>query len=452
MIVVALPPIIEDFNTDLEAAGWLVTGYLIALAALQPVTGKIGDRFGRRRMMFIGLTMYAAVSLGAALAPSLVTLILFRVLQGVAGAIILPNGLALMREIISVDRRASGFGLLGAAIGIAAGLGPTLGGLLVAAADWRAVFYVNVPIIALGLFMVWRFAPKQDTTTPGTVVRVGTRLVTVPRSASAAEQRPFDFLGSVLLSVVLVGTALLVLQGRDTLSVAAIAVIALALLVAVAVLVRHEFAHPDPVIHPRLFRNRPFTAATGGVCLSNLSFYTTLIAVPIVLATNFDWSSVQIGLALTLLSGPAIVCAPLGGRLADRIGRRAPAVGGLAIATIGLLPLAILGDENTGVLLASLLVAGAGFGLALASHQTVAVESVPAEDAGVASGLFSTGRYIGSIVGSMALAVLLVTTTAGTTGFQSVAVMTTVAALLATLVSMGLPGRKDAAAWKARAA
>ena len=144
MIAVALPSIIDEFDTDIEAAGWLVTGYLIALAALQPVTGKLGDRLGRRPLMLGGLAAFAVVSLAASFAPNLAFLIVFRILQAVAVAVAIaitfPNGIAFLREMISVDRRGAGFGLLGAAIGIAAGLGPTLGGLLVAAADWRAVF------------------------------------------------------------------------------------------------------------------------------------------------------------------------------------------------------------------------------------------------------------------------------------------------------------------------
>ena len=281
MIAVAMPRIIDEFDTSLETAGWLVAGYLIVLAALQPVTGKLGDRFGRRRLMLVGLVAFAAVSLGASLAPSLGVLIVFRLLQAVTIALTLPNYVAFLRGALSADRRAAGFGMLGAAIGIAAGFGPTIGGLMIAFADWRAVFYVNIPLVALALYMAWRM---------------------VPDGSAEPQQSPFDLFGSVLVSVVLVGAGLLILQGRQSLAAPAIALIAVALAALAALLIRRELAHPDPVINPRLFRNRAFTAATGGVSLSNLSFYTTLIALPIVLAANLDWSSARIGLALTLLS------------------------------------------------------------------------------------------------------------------------------------------------------
>ena len=267
----------------------------------------------------------------------------------------------------------------------------------------------------------------------------------MPAKTEKLPERPFDLLGSLLLSAVLVGAALLILQGLETLAVPVIAALSVVLALAALAFVRQELAHPDPVIHPGLFRRRAFAAASSGVALSNLAFYTMLIAMPIVLASNFGWSSARIGLALSLLSGPTIVFAPIGGRLSDRLGRRTPALIGLTVATAALAVLAALGDDSRTAMLAALAVAGAGFGLAIASHQTVAVEAVPASEAGAASGVFSTSRYLGSIVGTMVLAALLVTAVDDTTsGFRAVAVMTATAALLAVVVSLGLPGRDRA--------
>jgi DHA2 family methylenomycin A resistance protein-like MFS transporter len=280
---------------------------------------------------------------------------------------------------------------------------------------------VNVPIVALGFLMVWRVVPART---------------------EAIAKRPFDLAGSLLLSGVLVGTSLLVLQGVERLPLSLVLVSVAALVIALAALARHEMGHADPVINPAFLRIRAFAAATSGVALSNMSFYTLLIALPLVLASNFGWSAAAIGLGLTLLTGPMIIFAPIGGRLADRLGRRAPAVAGLTIATVALAMLAILGDGSTSAMLAMSLVAGAGFGLALASHQAAAVEAVPASQAGAASGVFSTGRYLGSILGSLFLATLLVTAVDGvTTGFRAVIIMSAVAALLATVASVGLPGR-----------
>jgi len=421
MIAVALPRIMDEFDADVATAGWLVTGYLIALAALQPVAGKLGDRVGRRPLILGGLAAFGLASLGAALAPSLQVLVLFRVLQAVAGAVMLPNGVALLREVVPAQRRGARFGIVGSAIGVAASVGPALGGLVIGAAGWRAVFYVNVPLVFPALVLAWRSVPR--------------------RTATRAEG-PFDVVGSLLLCGVLAGTAGLLVEGRESAGAPIIAGSAAVLGAALAYLLWHELRHADPVIHPRLFVVRPFAAATSAVALSNLSFYTTLLATPILLADEIGWDPVQTGLALTVLSGPTILIAPLGGRLGDRLGHRVPAVAGHALATAGLIPLALGAEGHPGVLLGCLAVAGVGFALSMAPLQTSAVEAVEPEQAGVASGLFSTSRYLGSITGSMALAALLVSTNDGVTGFGAVALLVIAAALLATAASTGLDGRR----------
>ena len=424
MIAVALPSIIDEFDTDVASAGWLVTAYLIALAALQPVAGKLGDRLGRRPLVLGGLAAFGLASLGAAIAPSLPMLVLFRALQAVAGAVVLPNGVALLREVVPAQRRGARFGLVGSAIGVAASVGPTLGGLVIGAAGWRAVFYVNVPLVLLALVLAWRWVPR--------------------RTATRAEG-PFDLLGSLLLCGVLAGAAGLLVEGRESAGAPVLVGSAIALGAAFVYLLWHELRHVDPVIHPRLFAIRPFAAATSGVALSNLSFYTTLLATPILLAGEIGWDPVATGLALTVLSGPTVLIAPLGGRLGDRLGHRVPAVAGHALATAGLVPLAFGVDGHPAALLGCLAVAGVGFALSMAPLQTSAVEAVEPAQAGVASGLFSTSRYLGSIVGSMALAALLVSTDAGVTGFGAVALLVIAAALLATAASARLEGRPRAA-------
>jgi len=159
MIAVALPHVMTEFRADVASVGWLVTSYLIAMAALQPVAGKIGDRLGRRRLILGGVAWFGLVSLGAATSSSLSSLLFFRVQQAVAGAVALPNGAALLREMVPAERRAGRFGLLGAAVAAAAAAGPPLGGLLVGTAGWRAIFYVNLLLILPTLALVWRWIP-----------------------------------------------------------------------------------------------------------------------------------------------------------------------------------------------------------------------------------------------------------------------------------------------------
>jgi EmrB/QacA subfamily drug resistance transporter len=419
MIAVALPRIMHEFNASVGAVSWLIIGYLIVIAALQPVAGKIGDRLGRQPLLLCGFATFGIASTGAAFAPNLATLVSFRVLQAVAGAVALPNALALLRDCGPVAHRAARFGLIGSVVALAAALGPTLAGLLVAAAGWRAVFYVNAPIVLVGLVTVrW-----------------------LPPSTAPASGQTFDVVGSVLLCGILAGTGELLANGRGSPAPVTAAVSVLVLVIASALFLQHELGHPDPVLDPRLLAIPSFAAASSAVALSSMSFYATLLATPIVLSARSGWTSIETGLALTTLSAPVIVFGPLGGRLADRRGRRLPAVAGHALAAAALFPLAFGADASQSMMLVSLPLAGIGFGLAAASLQVSGLESVASEHAGVASGFLSTSRSLGGMAGSVALAALL----KGRSGeavaeFRGVAMLVSAAAFAAMLASLGLLG------------
>ncbi len=417
MIAVALLPIVDDFDTPLGSAGWLVTSYLLAVAVVLPLAGKLGDRHGRRPFVLGGLLAFGLASLGAAVAPNLALLIAFRVTQAVAGAVVFPNGIGLIRESIAAERRGRAFGIVGGSLALAAGLGPPLGGLLVMLGGWRAVFYVNLPLVAVALVMAWR---------------------TVPRHSGRRPATPFDWLGAVLIAVVLGGAAALVVEGRHAPTVLVPGIPLLVL--AAFVFVRRELGHADPVFQPRFYTRRAFAAANGGVSSSNLAFYTMLLAIPILLTRHLHWSFVQTGLALALLSAPTVVFSPIGGRLADRHGRRRPAVIGCVILTVGLVPLAVAPGITAYGLLASLALAGTGVGMSNAGLQAAAVEAVDPEQAGVAAGLFSTSRYIGGFAASIAVARLL-DEGHGLAGFQAVFAIAITAAAVSVAATLALPPR-----------
>src|SRR5579885_3318760 len=227
MIAVALPSIMAEFGASVAAAGWLVTGYLVGMAALQPVAGKLGDRFGRRRLILAGLGYFAVASLGATLATSLPMLIAFRVQQAIAGAIALPNGTALVREVLPAERRASGFGMVGGAVALAAAAGPPLGGLLVGAFGWRSIFFANVPMIAAALALGWWALP-----TTGRTRRLG----------------PFDLAGAVELSALLLGLAVMLTFGVRAFGTTAVLVGAPLLVLLAVAFVRRELGHADPLL------------------------------------------------------------------------------------------------------------------------------------------------------------------------------------------------------------
>ena len=388
MIAVALPRITTEFGTDLSVSGWLVTGYLIVMASIQPIAGKLGDRFGRRRFILGGLIYFGVVSIGAALAASLPLLIFFRVQQAVAAALALPNGTALIRELVSVEHRASRFGMIGALISVAAAGGPPLGGVLIGGGGWQAIFYVNLVLIIPALVLGWRILPHTV-------------------NHESKQEVAFDLWGAVLLGLVLAGGAWLLIGHNNFGLPVTLGSGAVLLLLFVAFAWR-ELSYPDPILQFRFFRSPAFVAATSGVCLSNFAMYTTFLIIPLLLTARFAWSEAQIGFSLTALFVSNIAIAPLGGRLADRWGRRWPTVAGMLILALGLLPLALAGWQvELWLMLSSLAVAGVGLGLSSAGLQVSAVESVDPQDAGVASGVYSTSRYLGSIVGSSLLASML---------------------------------------------
>ena len=415
MVAVALPDIVDELGSTLASSAWLISGYLIAQASLQPLAGKLGDRFGRRPLILYGLSFFGVASLGAALAPSLIVLIVFRVLQAVTGALVFPNALGMIRELLPEHRRGRAFGVLGSAIGVAAAAGPPLGGALVGVGGWRAIFFVNVPWIAVAIWMAVR---------------------TIPRRVAAVVRGRFDTVGAVGLSLLLAGAAWLMNPGGVP---AFVPQIAAALLAGLTIaFVRYELRRDDPVFQPRFLRVRAFAAATGSVGLSNLAMYGTLLAVPVLLSQRGSWSDAEIGLALTALSLPMAARSPGGGHLSDRVGRRTAATSGLALLAIALVPLAVAGaDVATPVLLVCLAFVGAGIGLSNAAVQTAGIEALDPSDAGIAAGIFSTGRYLGGIAGASLVASL------ASTGdnYSLLFGIETLAALLSLACASALPGR-----------
>ena len=419
MIAVALPHLIVDFDTDLSSAGWLVTGYLIAMASLQPVAGKLGDRLGRRTLLLAGLGWFGLSSLGAGLAPNLPILIAFRIQQAVAGALVFPNGIALLRATAPPGRLGRRLGLVMGALPLAAALGPLVAGVLLAFADWRAIFLVNLPLVVVPLVLGWRSLP---------------RTVRMPATAG------FDVLGGVLLSVFLLATAWALNRGVSATGTTA-GVLAC---VAAALFAAQELRHPHPLIQLRLFRDSQFVAANGGVALSNLAMYVTLFALPVLLSRRGGWTGAQIGLVVTTmtLTMTMFASAPVGGRLADRYGARLPASAGLGLMTSCLVPFALGVSQLSGLAIVALLFGvGAGLGVASVPLQLAAIEAVDVSESGLVAGIFSTSRYLGSITGISLFAGALAPAATGTAGFGPLFAMVAAAAAGSAALSLLLPGR-----------
>ena len=417
MIVVALPLIGRDLGADRVTLAWLVTSYLIAMAALQPIAGRLGDRFGRRRFMLGALVYFIIASAGAALAPNLLVLVLFRVQQAIAAAAVVPNSLALLRGR-SVDGKAGTyFGISGATTSIGATIGPLLGGLL-SAIDWRLIFLVNLPLAGLALVVAWRSLPAGD-----------------PPSRTAR----IDVTGAVGLGVLLALTAWTLTEAGSSAPAVTIALLA-AIAIAAVVFVRYENRHTDAALPPFLFTIRAFTAANLTIALSNVALYGTFLGVPIILAGSGPGATVRGGIALSVQAVAMIVFSPVSGALVDRVGARWPtALGGLLIA-LSLGGLAILGPHGGyEAMLVLLPITGAGVALTFPATRIAALDAVPTRYAALASGVTSSSRYFGGMIGALVAGLALADPNAPqiTTLFLILAA----SGLAAALVGSRLPAR-----------
>ena len=386
MIVVALPLIGRDLGADRVTLAWLVTSYLIAMASLQPIAGRLGDRFGRRRFMLGALIYFIVASIGAALAPNLVVLVAFRLQQAIAAASVVPNSLALLRGR-SVDGRAGTyFGISGATTSIGAAVGPLLGGLL-SAIDWRLIFLVNLPLAGLALAVAWRSLPAGEP----------------PRRTAHP-----DVAGAVALGVLLSLAAWTLTEAGTSAAAATIALLAVVVVGAVA-FVRYESRHADPALPPFLFKIRAFTTANLTIALSNLALYGTFLAVPVILAGSGPDATIRGGIAISAQSIAMIVLSPVSGALVDRVGARWPTALGGALIALGLAILALSGHAaDYGTMLVCLPITGAGVALTFPATRISALDAVPGRYAALASGVTSSSRYFGGMVGALVAGLMLV--------------------------------------------
>jgi MFS family permease len=414
MIVVALPAIARDAGADLASASWLITTYLIAMAALQPIGGRVGDRFGRRRLMLGALLYFGLASVGAALCHDLVALTLFRIQQAVAGAIIVPNGLALLRQGAG-DRAGMHFGIIGAVTNVAASVGPLIGGLLVPI-DWRLIFMVNIPIVAIAFVLALSSASPEEA---------------YPRTT-------FDVPGVVALGLLLSGAAWVLTSVGRGIPDAPTVVLGIVVIAGAVVFVRYENARDDPAFPPGLFRLRAFSAANGAMCFNSLALYGTILGIPVLLADAE--STTLVGVALFAFSAMGIVLGPIAGMLIDRVGARWPTVlGGLLIALGALATGAVVTGERLIVLLPSLLVLGSGIAFAFPATRVGAIDTVAPRHAALASGVVSTSRYFGGMLGAI-IASATLTAFAPEARGSALFIALAVSGLLTAIASLGMPG------------
>lgn len=388
MIAVALPDIREEFSLSHGAVAWLISGYLIAMAVAQPIGGRLGDQIGRDRVYRAGLLVFLVLALVTPFAPNFAVLVTLRIAQAAAGAVLIPNGMAMLRAYAPPGRLGRLNGINGSVISAAAAAGPLIGAATLAVGSWRWLFPISVPFIIVALMLL----PRLD-------LRGQERL---PRT-------PVDLIGTGLFVAMLVAITvqLSALRGdastpETALRWAATAAIALAF-------VWRQRTTSSPAAAWRLFRVPSFAGATAYNLLTNLTMYTTLLMIPFFVREVQGKSTELSGVLLGAMSVLVAFTAPLGGHLSDAWGRRPSAQVGSAlmlIATMGLLA-GLSRTVSPYYLAMCLALLGLGLGLGVGAANTAAVESAPPSLAGSAAGTTSMMRYAGSIVGAGILAGVL---------------------------------------------
>jgi EmrB/QacA subfamily drug resistance transporter len=388
IVAVANPTIGRHFGASLGGLQWVTNAYLLAVATGLITGGKLGDRFGRKRIFLIGTSGFALASLACGLSGSLTQLVAFRVVQGLFGAMLLPQTLAILRATFPAERLAQAVGFWAGASSVAIASGPIIGGLLVEHVSWQAIFFVNVPVAALS-------------------VTVGTLVIRDSKDLSSG--RGFDVPGVLLLSGGLFSLiwGLIRAESHGWGSTSVVSFLAAAAILLTAFVVRQRVAR-SPLIPLSLFHSARFSAGVGLVvavafCLFGVLFYITLY-----LQRVHGYSPVGAGVRMLALTAVIGVSAPVGGMIVGRIGPRLPLAGGFTLIAIGLVGLSQLGPSSSylGVWPWFLLM-GIAVGMVQTGASQAIVGNAPRDRAGIASGIQTTALQVGAVLGTSVLGTIM---------------------------------------------
>jgi EmrB/QacA subfamily drug resistance transporter len=377
---VALPSIQKEFGASVSGAQWTIDAYTLVVACLLMLSGSMGDRFGRKRIFQLGLTSFTIGSLLCSIAPGLGWLIAFRAVQAIGGSMLNPVALSIVTNVFTNPReRARAIGWWGGVAGVSIAAGPLLGGLLVQTIDWRAVFWVNVPVGIAAIILAQKFVPESKAPHPRRFDPVGQVLMilTLGLLIFGIIEAPNHGWGSSLILGCFAGT-----------------------LICAALLVYFEAHHPEPLIDLRFFRSPPFSGAAIVSICSFVSLGGFLFLNTLYLQEVRDFSPLHAGVALLPAAGVMMILSPISGRI---IGHRGPrlslVVGGTCLLAAGLVSAIPSGEPTDLRLFLGYALLGAGLGWANAAITNTAVSGMPREQAGVAAAVASTTRQLGSALG-----------------------------------------------------
>jgi EmrB/QacA subfamily drug resistance transporter len=394
IVNVALPSIERDLGASAASVQWVVSGYALAFGLVLVPAGRLGDTLGRRRMFLFALSAFVATSALSGAAPTTALLIAARLLQGVAGGMLLPQNSGLIQELFTGAERGRAFGFLGGTVGLATAAGPIIGGLLLGAfagpEGWRWIFYVNLPIGLLALALGVRLLPK----------------------AARASWRGIhlDLIGSLLLGGGVLGLLLPVVDATDggLTRLWPLYGVAVALLAGFAWWeTRTAHRGRQPLLDPRMAHISGYAPGLAIGVVYFVGFTGIWLVVALFFQDGLGYSPLRSGLAVTPFALGVAVSAVVAGRLVARVGRWLT-VSGLTATVAGLAATALVlrhaqGDQAAWAAAGPLLLAGLGGGMVTSPNVTLTLQSVPVRMAGAAGGALQTAQRIGAAIGTALL-------------------------------------------------
>jgi EmrB/QacA subfamily drug resistance transporter len=388
IVNVALSTLGRDLHSPISQVQWVVTGYLLALAAVIPVTGWAARRWGAKRVYMISLALFTAGSAACGASSSLPSLVAFRVLQGVGGGMIMPLAQLIMAQVAGPRRMGRVMGVVAMPAMLAPILGPVIGGVILQNLHWSWIFFVNVPIGAVALALGWRLLPHTDSGAAGPLDLVG--LALLPAGGAALVYG---------LSEVGSGAAL---TSRDVL-----APVLAGIAFGVAFIV-HARRAERPLLDVRLYANRVF----AGASLTTFGAATALFGAMILVPLYYQQVRGESVIATGLLTGPqglgALVAMPLAGRLTERLGGGRVAIAGISVLALSTVPLTFVGAHTSIVLISLVLVVrGLSIGFAFMPAMTAAFAALRPEQLSDATPQMNVLQRLGGAIGTAVLAVVL---------------------------------------------
>jgi EmrB/QacA subfamily drug resistance transporter len=394
IVNIAIPDMIAKLHASLDDILWVLNAYALVLAVLVITAGRLGDLIGPRPMFTAGIAVFTAASAACGAAPSPGWLIGFRAVQGLGAAMLMPQTLTIITNTFPPERRGAAFGVWGAVAGVATIAGPTLGGLLVTAFDWRWIFYVNLPI--------------------GIIVLILTPII-IPKVVPGRRHR-LDIPGVLLASAALLAICYGLVEGQKYnwgtitgfISIPLILGLGVLLLVAF-LLVQRMTQGQEPLVPFALFRDRNYAVTNWVSGVLAIGMMGIFLPLTIYLQSVLGFSALKAGLALAPASLVSLFVAPVAGRLTDKIGGKYILMSGLALFAVGIGWIGLIAqpDSNWPVFVAPLLVTGLGMGCIFAPLVTTAMRNVQPQLAGAASGVLNTVRQVGLVIGTAAVGALL---------------------------------------------